>query len=61
MKITEVTFYGNSATIAVTTENEFTVRRVRSVAALLWMHKQPGKWEWGTLPDGTEQATNIRG
>lgn len=61
MKTIEVTFTADIAVITISSESEFTVRRMRKTAALVWMYKQGLKWSWSKTEDGLEQATWSRG
>lgn len=56
MQSIEITFFADHAMITITNEKGITVRRMSNTHTLVWMYKQGVKYEWITLPDGTEQA-----
>lgn len=63
MKRIEVTFYQSGYATILTEQNEITqIRRMKSVQALVWMHRQDASYTWTEDPEtGIEQAIWERG
>ena len=52
----EITILPDHAMITISSETEFTIRRMKVLQTMTWMAKQGLKWEWVKLEDGTAQA-----